>query len=472
MTPAGPRILFVTGKLAEPALRRVLADLAPRAGFNAEVAVLNITVAALMTANWVARHLPTPVHADRLVLPGMCRGDVDEVSRTAGVPAELGPKDLRDLPEFFGKTSGPPPGYGAFDIEILAEINHAPKKSPDAILAEARKYRGSGADVIDLGCDPGGTWAGVGDAVRLLKADGFRVSIDSFDPAEVEPALEAGAELVLSVNASNVEHAHRWHDRFPAAEVVAIPDTPSDLNSLARTVDTLRDIGIRHRLDPILEPIGFGFAASLGRYFEAHRRFPDSELMMGVGNLTELTDADTAGVNVVLAGLCQELGVRSVLTTEVINWARSSVKEFDLARRLVFHAVREKVLPKRLEPGLVLLRDPKLHEQGEEALRELAARVTDRNYRIFAERGEIHVFNGTTYLRGTDPFAVFAELAAADPKLDPSHAFYLGYEFAKAVTALTLGKNYTQDQALRWGFLTVPEVSHRGGNTGLPPCAT
>ena len=43
------------------------------------------------------------------------------------------------------------------------------------------------------------------------------------------------------------------------------------------------------------------------------------------------------------------------------------------------------------------------------------------------------------------------------------HAFYLGYEFAKAVTALTLGKNYTQDQALRWGFLTVPETSHRGG---------
>ena len=49
-----------------------------------------------------------------------------------------------------------------------------------------------------------------------------------------------------------------------------------------------------------------------------------------------------------------------------------------------------------------------------------------------------------------------------DPKFDSAHAFYLGYEFSKAVTALTLGKSYTQDQALRWGFLTVPEVSHRG----------
>ncbi|VTU01985.1 dihydropteroate synthase : Conserved protein (Fragment) OS=Gemmata sp. Wa1-1 PE=4 SV=1: Pterin_bind [Gemmataceae bacterium] len=464
MTQPNPRILFVTGKLAEPALRRVLADLAPRAGFEPEVAVLNITVAALMTANWVARHLPAGIAADRLILPGFCRGDVAEVTAAANIPAELGPKDLRDLPEFFGKRSGPPPGYGGYDTEILAEINHAPAKSPDAILAEARRYRASGADVIDLGCDPGGTWVGVVDVVRLLKADGFRVSIDSFNPVEVEAALAAGAELVLSVNGSNVDRVRDWHAKFPHAEVVAIPDTPSDLDSLARTVDVLRAVGIKHRLDPILEPIGFGFAASLGRYLDARRRFPDAELMMGIGNLTELTDVDTAGVNVVLAGFCQEVGVRSVLATEVINWARSAVREFDLARRLVFHAAREKVLPKRLEPNLVILRDPKLVAMGDDALRDLAARVTDRNYRIFAERGELHIFNGSTYVHGTDPFELFQKMLAADPKLDAAHAFYLGYECAKAVTALTLGKNYTQDQALRWGFLTVPETSHRGGS--------
>jgi len=463
MTAPRPRILFVTGKLAEPALRRVLADLAPRAGFEAEVAVLNITVAALMTANWVARHLAVPPGIDRVILPGYCRGDVAEVEAVGGRPVALGPKDLRDLPEFFGERGGPPVGYGAFDIEILAEINHAPQKTLAAILAEARHYRASGADVIDLGCDPGGTWGGVGDAVRALVADGCRVSIDSFDPAEVTAALEAGAELVLSVNGTNVGHARGWHARFPAVEIVAVPDTPADLDSLARTAASLAAWGVKHRLDPILEPIGFGFAASLGRYAEARRRFPDAALMMGVGNLTELTDVDSAGVNVLLAGFCQELGVRSVLATEVINWCRSAVKEFDLARRLVFHAVREKVLPKRLEPGLVMLRDPKLYEQGDDALRELARRVTDRNYRVFAERGELHVFNGGVYLRGTDPFDLFAQLAAADPKLDPAHAFYLGYEFAKAVTALTVGKSYTQDQALRWGFLTVPETSHRGG---------
>jgi dihydropteroate synthase-like protein len=461
MTPERPRFVFVTGKLAEPALRRLLANLAPQVGFDYDVVVLNITVAALLTTDWVARHLPPDLAATGLILPGLCRGDVDEVTKAAGVPAVRGPEDLRDLPEYFG-SAGAPPDYGRYDIEIIAEINHCPQLSRDGILATARHYRASGADVIDLGCDPGPAWADVGDAVRMLRADGFRVSVDSFNPAEVDSALEAGAELVLSVNGTNVEHARRWRDQFAGVEVVAIPDTPADLDSLARTVETLRDVGIRYRVDPVLEPIGFGFAASLGRYLEARRRFPDAEIMMGVGNLTELTDVDSAGVNVLLAGFCQELGIRSVLTTEVINWARSAVKEFDLARRLVYHAVRNRVLPKRLEPDLVLLRDPKLYEQGDEALAELAARVTDRNYRVFAERGEIHVLNGSMYFCGTDPFEVFARLAAADPKLDASHAFYLGYEFAKAVTALTLGKNYTQDQALRWGFLTVPETSHRG----------
>ncbi|MCS6865766.1 MAG: DUF6513 domain-containing protein [Gemmataceae bacterium] len=456
------RILFITGKLAEPALRRVLEELAPKAGFEAHVAVLPITVAALMTTPWIARHLPPlPKPFDRVVLPGFCRGEVDEVAQAVGAPVVRGPVDLRDLPEFFGSRSGPPPGYGAFDIEIVAEINHAPTKPLATILREAEHYRTSGADVIDLGCDPGATWTAVGTAVRALRNEGFRVSIDSFNPQEVDAALAAGAELVLSVNSANVESARQWHAHYPDVEVVAIPDTPTNLDSLARTVERLQDIGIRYRLDPILEPIGFGFAASLGRYIATRQRFPDAEMLMGVGNLTELTDADSAGINVLLAGFCQELGIRSILTTEVINWARSAVREFDLARRLVHYAVRNKVLPKRLEPNLVLLRDPKVYEQGEETLRDLAQRITDRNYRIFAERGEIHILNGSLYLHGTDPFALFAQLAAADPKLDPSHAFYLGYEFAKAVTALTLGKNYTQDQALRWGFLTVAETSHR-----------
>jgi dihydropteroate synthase-like protein len=441
------RLLFVTGKLAEPALRRTLADLAPKAGFTPDLAVLPITVAALMTADWVARHLHVPPGTEKVMLPGLCLGDVATVADTTGVPAELGPKDLRDLPDYFGHTTGPPPGYGRYDIEILAEINHVPRLHRDELLKAARRFAAAGADVIDLGCDPGSTWSAIADAVRMLRDAGLRVSVDSMNVAEIAAAAKAGAELVLSVNSTNRAAAADW-----GIEVVAVPDHPADLGGLDDTVNVLAKAGVRFRVDPILEPIGFGFAASLGRYLEVRRRYPDSALLMGVGNLTELTDVDSAGVNVLLAGFCEEVGIRSVLTTEVINWCRSCVRELAAARRLVFHAVRERVPPKRLEPDLVMLRDPKVPEMGEAALQELAERITDRNYRLFAERGELHVINGSMHLRGTDPFALFSEVMKRDETMDPAHAFYLGYELAKAATALTLGKAYNQDQELRWGL--------------------
>jgi dihydropteroate synthase len=160
-------------------------------------------------------------------------------------------------------------------------------------------------------------------------------------------------------------------------------------------------------------------------------------MLMGVGNLTELTDVDSAGLNVMLLAFCQEIGIRSVLTTEVINWCRSCLRELDLARRLVHFACTQRVLPKHLEPDLVLLRDPKLRIYGEEILADLASRLTDRNFRLFAERGQIHVMNGQMHLTGNDPFELFEQMCQREA-IDPSHAFYLGYEMAKAVMALTL----------------------------------
>jgi dihydropteroate synthase-like protein len=451
-----PRLLFVTGKLAEPALRRTLADLAPAAGFDYAVAVLPITVAALATTPWIARHLAVPEGTDRVILPGLCQGDLEALAAVTPAAVERGPADLRDLPDHFNTRATSKSGYGAYDIAILAEVNHAPRLSREELLRQAQSLRADGADVIDLGCDPGSTWAGVGDAVRALRGEGMRVSIDSFDPHEVQQAVKAGAELVLSVNSTNVDRAADW-----GVEVVALPDVPATLEGLDATVEKLQARGVPFRLDPVLEPVGFGFAASLGRYLEVRRRYPGAELMMGVGNLTELTDVDSAGVNVTLLGFCQEVGIRSVLTTQVINWCRTCVRELDLARRLVHFALANRVLPKRLEPGLVILRDPKVRVHGEAALEELAAKITDGNFRLFAEAGLIHVIRGGTRLAGDDPFELFARMSERGD-IDPSHAFYLGYEMAKAVTALTLGKNYTQDQALRWGMLTREEVSHRG----------
>jgi len=485
-----PHFLFVTGKLAEPALRRVLADLAPRAGFDYTVAVLPISVAALATTPWIANHMTWPAGIDRVLLPGLCAGDLNDLSRP-GVTVDRGPKDLLDLPDFLAAeiTGEGEPGcgrspsarselgdyrsplpwgergrgegdYGAYDISILAEINHVPRMTLDEILKAARAYRDSGADIIDLGCDPGDEWTRTTETVKALKSEGYRVSIDSFNPREVHAAVHAGAELVLSVNSSNCQQARSW-----GCEVVVVPDVPATLEGLDQTIATLQKDGVRFCIDPVIEPIGFGFAASLGRYLEIRRRYPEVEMLMGVGNLTELTDVDSAGINVMLMGFCQELGIRRVLTTEVINWCRSSVRELDLARRLMYYACRHCVLPKHLEPNLVLLRDAKLRQHGPEFLKELAERITDRNFRLFAEQGLLHVLNDKMHLEGVDPFDLFARMSEKET-IDPSHAFYLGYEMSKAVTALTLGKNYVQDQALNWGFLTKPEEGHQQSGQG------
>jgi len=458
---AQPRqIHFVTGRLAEHSLRRLLAELAPRAGFEFTVEVLNITVAALLTTEWVAPRIQIPAGTGEVMLPGYCSGELAVVQavvarQSPGAFVVRGPKDLRQLPEFFGQAARRD-DYGAHSIEILAEINHAPRLKLAEIVAQAQRMKRDGADLIDLGCDPGQCWAGVAEAVRAVCDLGCRVSIDSFDPVEVAAAVQAGAELVLSVNHTNRHAAADW-----GVEVVVLPDVPGTLEGLEETLDVLTAARVPLRIDPILEPIGFGFAASLVRYHEVRRRWPDAEMLMGIGNLTELTDCDSAGVNVLLLGICQELAIHSVLTTEVINWARTSVRECDLARRLVHHAVTHRTLPKRVEPGLVVLRDPKLLEFGTEGLAELARQVKDRNYRLVAERGELHAINALGHWRHTDPFELFEQMRAADPALDVGHAFYLGYELAKAATALTLSKNYQQDQALEWGYLTRPEESHR-----------
>lgn len=451
------QIHFVTGRLAEHALRKVLAELAPRVGFEYTVDVLPITVAALMSPAWIQRHLRVPGGAQRVILPGYCSGDLRPLEAQVRVPVARGPRDLRQLPEFFGQESRSP-DYGQFDIEIIAEINHAPRLPLAQILAEARQLAADGADWIDVGCEPGEPWNGVADCVRALRDQGHRVSLDSLNPAEIEPAVRAGAELVLSVNATNRRAALDW-----GCEVVVIPDDLRTLAGLDETAEILSVAGVPFRLDPVLEPIGCGLAASLERYGTVRRRYPDAQMMMGIGNLTELTDADSVGINVLLLGFCQELSIRSVLTTQVINWARTSVKECDLARRLVHYAVRHGIPPKNLEPQLILLRDRKLLESDPELLETLARQIKDTSYRVVAESGTLHVIGRGLHLSGTDPFQLLDELERSSPRnLDASHAFYLGYEMAKAVTALTLGKQYQQDEALDWGFLTVPEISHRG----------
>jgi len=291
--------------------------------------------------------------------------------------------------------------------------------------------------------------------VRELRELGMRVSVDSFDREEIRAAVAAGAECVLSINGSNREVIEDL--RGTGARAVAIPDFGAGLETLEPTLAALERAGVPWLIDPIIEPIGFGFMASLERYAEIHRRYPGVPQLMGVGNITELTSADTTGMHALLLAVCQEVGVRAVLTTEVIPWARGAVREIDIARRLMHYAVTQKTTPKHVDDRLVTVKDPRILEYSEAELREVQAQVRDSNFRIFADREVITVFNHERFVRGTDIQAIFEQLGVTDG----SHGFYLGKELAKARLAIQLGKTYRQEGALSFGYLTPDDDPNR-----------
>jgi Family of unknown function (DUF6513)/Pterin binding enzyme len=250
---------FVTGRLAEPALREIVAQLQSQYKFEYSIDVMPITVAALMTPRWLRRHLNVPSGATHLIVPGYCQSDEDPLDRDFQIPVIYGPRDCRFLPELFGKTVQPP-DLSRYSIEIIAEINHAPRMSVQQCVEMAQTMIRDGADRIDIGCDPVSACTRIGDYVSAVVNLGVRVSIDTFDPDEALSAIRCGADLVLSVNGSNRDRAIDY-----GCEVVVIPDSPRDEKSLEKNIEYLLAHSIPMRIDPILEPIGSGLAASLVR---------------------------------------------------------------------------------------------------------------------------------------------------------------------------------------------------------------
>ena len=174
---------------------------------------------------------------------------------------------------------------------------------------------------------------------------------------------------------------------------------------------------------------------------------------MGIGNLTELTEADSTGVTAMLIGFCQELGIRNVLTTEVIEWAHGAVQEAVLAAQLMHFAHEQGTPPKHVDGRLLTVKDEDLRPYAESELRELHEQVTDPNFRIFADSDWIYVFNAEIFVKGTDFNEIFDQLGVDEP----THAFYLGKELMKATIARALRKNYRQEAPLDWGYMTFEE---------------
>lgn len=434
-------IVFLTGRLAERSLHQVLESMAPTP-FTWEVREIGLQVAALMTADMIRRRVAAPLAATRMIVPGRCRGDLDALSGYFGVPVERGPEEVKDLPQFFGREARHF-DLSRYETEIFAEIVDAPGLDLDGIVERAGVYAAQGADVIDIGCLPETPFPHLEDAVRVLKERGYRVSVDSMRSEELVRGGRAGADYLMSLNLDTLWIA----DEVPSVPILVARE-PGDPASLDAAIDALLARNQSFLADPILDPIPFGLAASIGRYVGLRARYPEIGIMMGIGNVTELTEADTSGINAVLLGMAAELRVSAVLTTSVSLHARRAVKEADVARRIMHVAREAQVLPKGICSDLSALhaKRPFPYDAAEIAL--FAEAVRDPNFRVQVAADGIHVYNRGGHAVDGDPFALYPGLGL---QADGGHAFYMGVQLARAEIAWKLGKRFDQDQALDWG---------------------
>lgn len=270
-------------------------------------------------------------------------------------------------------------------------------------------------------------------------------------PTDLLKGSLAGADYLLSLHEESL-----WVLDKVTSIPVLVPSKPGDLESLMRAMKQLDSLGRAYIADPILDPIHFGFTESLLRYHHLRRSFPAAEIMMGVGNLTELTEADTMGINALIMGLVSEMGITNILTTQVSPHCRSAIREADIARRIMYWARQENSLPKMIHSGLTGLHEMRPFTHSDHQIRELAKAVKDPSFRIQVGREGIHLYNRDGIQTHDDPFDF---LPGLNVEGDTGHAFYLGVELARAEIARQLGKRYTQDQPLSWGCATPGNAS-------------
>ena len=443
---------MITGTIAYRALVKLIEKTNLEMLF--EVKALKCTVAALMTTDFIARKLGEELllsGEEIIVIPGLCQGSLEPIVQATGCQVRRGPADLKDLPPFlkgeqYPNRSTPEPEQDQMTspIRILAEIVNAPRMSLSQIVERAYYYRESGAEIIDIGGDVDQPFPHLREVIRTLKREGFKVSIDSLQEEDILAANRAGVDLVLSLNSNNLELA-----KILECPVVLIPDDGEDLTSLYRNLETLAKWKTPCIVDPILPPLTMGLVEGISRYRKVRQDFPECPLLMGLGNVTELIDADSTGINALMVGMATELNVNYILTTEVSHRARGAVRETSLARKLMYRAITEGRIPKHLDYSLLTIKDPFGNSFEAAELREMQAEIKDKNYRIFVDDCIIYIFNAFIFLQGTSAQELFSRLSIQDPK----HAFYLGQELGKAEMALRLGKKYVQDDPLRWGYI-------------------
>ncbi len=493
------RILVVTGMRAEEIVRESVGD-------AATVEVVKTGVAAFITPE----HLEdlNLSEYDLVLVPGLASGDFKGLEERVGVPVRKGPKhavdlgtviDLAERVEFSHSTPaceliasktrekafetmarleesadhafslGALKIGGGSRMKVMAEVVAAEKLTDSRLEEIIRLYLFEGADMIDLGISLG---ADVDDLERVIRVArrscNTPISIDTLEPDLLLLGISEGVDLLLSLNGKNIDAIGELaHDTDTPC--VIIPDLDQRKGSggvsesLEKNIAAAREYGIRRIIaDPILDPPGLGLAESLVRYAEFHREHPEIPLFFGVGNVSELLDVDSTGVNGLLAGIGSELGASILFTPEFSDKNRGSIRELRTASEMMQLSRERKSPPKDLGIDLLKLKEKRCRPFERPPEEFIPARPV-KSWRL-DPKGSVRISitertvedgrikegviiarhkNGTVVGRNACQILTTLIEEGCVSLLD--HAGYLGRELTRAELALHFERSYSQD---------------------------
>ena len=488
------KILVVTGRLAENTVRISVKD-------GADVLVLGVEVAAFTTPTLLRRSL-TQKKYDLILVPGLASGDFSGLETEINTPVRLGPKHAVDLgfvlsyasdTDFSAKIPacellkekrkdttlekieeleersnvhvsirGMKLG-GNSRMKVMAEVVDAGHLSNNELTNRILYFIEQGADIIDLGLSLDTTEEETKRAMNTARsATSVPLSVDTLDPGLLNTALDSGIDMVLSLNSRNMDEVKENIIKNSTTAVI-IPDRSNDIDSLFQNIDHARNIGIINIIaDPVLEPSGHGFLESFNRFREFRKRDRITPLFFGAGNVTELLDADSQGVNAMLSAIAMELPASVLFTPEYSHKAVGSVSELKTASIMMMLAQYRESAPKDLGIDLLVLKEKRWREFGKMPENVIDAQGSKKWHLDPSGFFKIEITNGEIKNGKFCPGKIVAQhneisIAGATAKevLDTiiriglvsrnDHAAYLGRELMKAELALKYRRSYSQD---------------------------
>jgi len=521
------KILAVTGRSAENLVRNFL----PK---NVDLKVLPINVAAFITQRLILENISEEFakQYDIIIVPGLVQGDISSLKDDLKVPVVKGPKYASDikmtlneidvfelstvypadqhlrakkyeetkqllsegftkpldkkLNEFsIGSPHSFPVGISRPPL-VMAEIVDAPKLTLEQVTERANYFLNHGVEILDIGAlannpQPDKIVKIIKELKQLQGKSKFAISIDTLNVEEIEAAIKAKVDLILSIDHSNVEQLGPKIPKDTGVVIVPtnisegyMPKKPAErVESLIQLQKKLQDFGLTKIIaDPIIEmPIYPGFINSLRGYIDFREQETSTPMMTCIGNVTEFIAADAVGINVLFTTIAVELGIQFLLATDVSVKCRGGVSEIVKGRNLAYAAKCRNSPPKGHGINVLLAKSRtandldiqipakveslKLDSKDKELYSLEIERDPKGNFTIWSDYHKQLIFiihqdpktnEPTILLKARNAKPLIEEITKRGLVTKISHAFYLGRELERAEVCLYLGKTYIQNE--------------------------